>query len=208
MKPRSATAFRSAALACTVYVVSTALSYARYPLPYSPRTHWLSDLGNRTVNPSGAVYYNVGVLAVGALLLLWFVGLWGWRDGTSRPQLVFLLIAQVAGSLGALAVAMSALFPIDMLQAHAFWSHAHYMMLAMGFGFSVAALARNPRFPRPLLYVGTLASFSPLATWVAGDVYVLEWVSVGLFLLYVMAVGIASARRGGTGVAHAPSEAG
>jgi hypothetical protein len=97
-------------------------------------------------------------------------------------------------------VAMSAVFPIDMLQAHAFWSRAHYMMLAMGFGFSVAALACNPSFPRPLLYVGTLAAFSPLGTLIAGDVYWLEWVSVGLFLAYVSSVGVSSiCRREATG---------
>jgi predicted Na+-dependent transporter len=68
-------------------------------------------------------------------------------------------------------------------------------MLAMGFGFSVAALARNPSYPRPLLYVGTIAAFSPLATLFAGDVYWLEWVSVGFFLIYVTSVGVSSMRR-------------
>jgi hypothetical protein len=194
VKRRMTLPFFSAVLACSTYLVSATLSYARYPVPYSPLTHWLSDLGDRSANPDGAVYYNVGILTVAALLFIWFLGLSEWKVSTSRPQFSFLWIAQVSGALGALAVAMSAVFPIDMFQAHAFWSRAHYMMLAMGFGFSVAALACNPEFPRILLYVGTLASFSPLATLVAGDVYWMEWVSVGLFLLYVMSVGISSLR--------------
>lgn len=192
MKPRMTLAFFAAILACAVYLASAVLAYSRYPLRYSPLTHWLSDLGNRDVNAAGAAYYNAGILVVAALLLLWFIGLRQWRVPPNRLQPWLLLVAQSAGALGALAVAMSAVFPIDMLQAHAFWSRAHYMMLAMGFGFSVAALACNPRFPRPLLYIGTLAAFSPLATLIAGDVYWLEWVSVGLFLAYVGSVGVSS----------------
>jgi hypothetical protein len=91
---------------------------------------------------------------------------------------------------------MSLLVPIDMLAQHAFWSRVHYMMLAMGFGFSVAVLAVHPDFPRPLLHLGTLAAFSPLATWIAGDTYWLEWISVGLFLACVLLVDLAQGRRG------------
>lgn len=196
MKPRSALIFFSAILACGVYLLSAVLAYGRYPLPYSPLSNWLSDLGDRSVNIVGAIYYNVGIIIVAVLLLGWFLGLTAWRDKTRKLQPWLLRIAQVAGGLGALAVAMSAVFPIDLFQLHAFWSKAHYMMLAMGFGFSVAALAQNRRFPRLLLYIGTLAAFSPLATLIAGNVYWMEWVSVGLFLLYVMSVGVSSARQG------------
>jgi len=195
MKLRWDLAFYSATLASAVYLASAGLAYSQYPGGYSPSTNWLSDLGDRNVNIDGASYYNAGILIVAALLFLWFIGLSQWRVPANRPQPWFLLIAQVAGALGSLAVAMSAVFPIDLFQAHAFWSRAHYMMLAMGFGFSVAALACNPSYPRPLLYVGTIAAFSPLATLLAGDVYWLEWVSVGFFLIYVTSVGVSSMRR-------------
>lgn len=183
-------------LACIVYLVSAGLAYSRYPLAFSPSTHWLSDLGDRAVSVVGAPYYNAGILITGPLVFLWFVGLSRWRVPGNRRQRWYLLISQAAGALGALAILMSAIFPIDMLAQHAFWSRVHYMMLAMGFGFSVAALAVHPTFPRPLLYLGTLAAFSPLATWIAGDTYWLEWISVGLFLAYVLSVGLAQGRRG------------
>lgn len=185
----------SGVLACIVYPVSAGLAYSRYPLAFSPSTHWLSDLGDRAVSAGGAPYYNAGILITGPLVFLWFVGLSQWRVPGNLRQRWYLLISQAAGALGALAILMSAVFPIDMLAQHAFWSRVHYMMLAMGFGFSVAALAVHPNFPRPLLYLGTLAAFSPLATWIAGDTYWLEWISVGLFLAYVLLVGLAQGRR-------------
>jgi hypothetical membrane protein len=182
----------SAVLACLIYVVCAALAYARYPLPYSPSANWLSDLGNRAINVQGAPFYNVGIVITGLLLIVWFLALSHWRVDSSRPQRWLLLLAQLAGALGGISVTMSAVYPIDMFQQHAFWSRAHYMTLAMGFGFSVAAVRYHPRFPRLLLYLGTLAAVSPLASLLLGDVYWLEWVAVGLFLAYVLSVGISS----------------
>ena len=192
MKRRCPLVCVSAVLACGLYLACAALAYTRYPLPFSPAAHWLSDLGDRRINPQGAPFYNVGIIALGFILFLWFMGLAHWRVEANRPQRWLLGVAQAAGTLGSISVSMSGVFPIDLLQQHAFWSRAHYMMLAMGFGFSVTALAHHPRFPRPLLYLGTLAAFSPLATLLGGEVYWLEWLSVGLFLVYVLLVGMAS----------------
>lgn len=61
----------------------------------------------------------------------------------------------------------------------------------MGSSFSVAVLAHHPRFPRPLLYLGRQAACSPPATLLGGEVCRLERLSVGLFLVYVLLVGIA-----------------
>ena len=189
MHSRYSVSYVSAILACVSYLAFTTLAYIRYPSPYSPGANWLSDLGNETVNVLGARFYNAGVIATASFLLVWFLGLSEWRVQGPSLQKWFLLVATMAGTVGVLGLIMSAVYPISMYQQHSFWSHVHFMALAMGFGFSVAALRYYPRFPRPLLYLGTFAAVLPLFGLAFGSVYWLEWVSVGMFLAYVLSVG-------------------
>ena len=43
-------------LIAAIYIIMTILALAKYPEPFSPASNWLSDLGNRTVNPVGAIF--------------------------------------------------------------------------------------------------------------------------------------------------------
>jgi hypothetical membrane protein len=143
MSSRYPICYVSAILASASYLVFSTLAYIGYPPPYSPGANWLSDLGDQTVNAVGARFYNAGIIATGLFLLAWFLGLSQWRIEASSPQKGFLLAARVAGTAGALSLMMSAVYPINRFQQHAFWSHAHFMLLAMG-----AELVRfGPRRP-------------------------------------------------------------
>lgn len=51
--------FFSSILALAGYITCAILAFIHYPLPYSPWKNWLSDLGNKTLNPSGANFYNI-----------------------------------------------------------------------------------------------------------------------------------------------------
>jgi len=51
-----------------LYCVFTFSSWALYPTAYSPVTNWLSDLGNSTNNPHGAILYNLGCILTGIAL--------------------------------------------------------------------------------------------------------------------------------------------
>jgi hypothetical membrane protein len=184
--------FVSAILASTAYVFFSTLAYIQFPPPFSPSDHWLSDLGSQTLNVLGARFYNAGVIVTALFMLVWFVGLSQWRMQGLSAQKWPLLVAQMAGMAGELALIMSAVYPINMYQQHSFWSHAHFMMLAMGFGFSVASLRYHPRFPRLLLYLGTAAAVSPFFVLAFDSLYILEWVAVALFLAYVLAVGFST----------------
>jgi hypothetical membrane protein len=192
MTSRYPASYVSAILTSISYLVFSALAYIQYPPPFSPSANWLSDLGNETANVLGARFYNTGIILTGSLLLVWFLGLSEWRIQGPSPQNWLLLVTKIAGTMGALSLIMSAVYPINMYQQHSFWSHAHFMMLAMGFGFSVASLRYHPRFPRLLLYLGTTTAVSPLFVLAFGSLYFLEWVTVGLFLAYVLSVGFST----------------
>lgn len=193
MKSRFPINFFSAILCSVAYVVLAILAYSQYPRSFSPESNWLSDLGNQIENPMGAVFYNIGVILTAVFLGIWFTaGLSQWRLENNAVHQRLLMISQTAGLLAAFSLIMSALYPINLLQVHSFWSRIHFMMFAMGFGFSVAALRYHPKLSKASLYFGTGAALLPTLMLTFGKAFWLEWIAVGLFITYVLSVGKAS----------------
>ena len=89
---------------------------------------------------------------------------------------------------------MSAIYPMNFLEVHSFWSAALYIMLSTGFAFSVAALRYHHNVPRWLLFLGVSTALMVNLTSFQTSVYVLEWITVLLFLSYVSLVGIETKR--------------
>ncbi len=50
------------------YLVFTTSAYLFYPSAYTPYANWLSDLGNYSQNPAGAILYDIGVSLTGLLI--------------------------------------------------------------------------------------------------------------------------------------------
>jgi len=186
--------FIASILAVLFYLAFTFLAFCRYPLPYSPTTNWLSDLGNPNNNPQGAIFYNIGIISTALLLILFFLGLSMWKIKDNRVQSIMLLMTQVFGISGAFSMIMSALFPINLFKIHSFWSSALYIMLSTAFIFSVATLRYHQRVTRWLLLLGVLTAVIVIITSFFQTVYVLEWITVFLFLSYVALLGIETKR--------------
>ena len=181
--------FYAGIIAVVGYLFFALLAYSQYPLPFSPMTNWLSTLGDYTLNPNGAIFYNLGIILTGLMLLLFFVGLSAWKIENNRVQVVMLRLAQIFGGLGALCTMMSAIFPMNNFKIHAFWSTSLYIMLSTGFIFSAAALRYHKSVPVWLLILGILPAPLVILTKYFVTVYVLEWVIVLLLLAYVFLVG-------------------
>jgi hypothetical membrane protein len=177
-------------LAVISYMVFGLLAFLRYPVNYSPMTNWLSDLGSSTLNPDGALFYNIGIILTGLLVLLFFIGLSGLRIPGNRKQYAMLLVTQGFGVLGSFSLIMSAIYPINFLEAHRFWSISLYIMLGTAFAFSVSALRYYPAWPRWLLAFGVLVAAVDILSGVCGSSYVMEWITVALFLFYICAVAL------------------
>ncbi len=193
MKLRSSINYGSAVLGAVTYVTFTIIAYSQYPLPFSPKRNWLSDLGNQIDNPQGAIFYNVGVILTALFLAIWFAaGLSQWRLKENIAHQRLLAISQISGLLFTYALIMSALYPINMAHVHSFWSQLHFMMSGIGFGFSVTALRYHPRFSHRLLILGASASVLPFLMFAYGKAFWLEWVAVGLFIIYILSLGIVS----------------
>lgn len=186
--------FLSAILAVSCYVAFGLLAYMRFPSPYSPMNNWLSDLGNVEINPKGALYYNIGIVSTATFLTLFFLGLSSWKIEKKRIQIIMLRLAQIFGMAGAFCMVMSAIFPINVLAIHRIWSIALYFSLATAFVFLAAALRYHPIVPWWLLILGVTTAVLVNLTIFLPTEYVLEWITVFLFLSYVSLVGILTKR--------------
>ncbi len=176
------------------YLAFTLLAFSRYPLPFSPLKNWLSDLGSVDLNPHGAILYNIGIITTALLLMLFFLGLSTIKIDAKRVQLIMLRLAQIFGILGSLCMILSAIFPINIFEVHSFWSSSLFIMLATGFVFSAAAMRYHQRFPKWLFIFG-IATAPMVILWsFFKSVYVLEWITLLIFLSYVSLLGIKTKR--------------
>lgn len=191
---------RNLSFTCSVfvvmcYVVFTLLAVRSYPGTYSPLRNWLSDLGSSVLNPRGAAFYNIGIIATGLLTFLFFLGLSTWAMAGNKKQKIMLRLTQTFGCLGALAMVMSAVFPINMAGIHSIVSGAIYILLGTSFGLSAAALRYYPKFPKSILILGILIAVEDMIFGIVLNNYILEWVTVALFLSYILILGIATKRQ-------------
>lgn len=203
MKKQLSLSFVSSMCAIVCYLVLALLAFAHYPLPYSPLKNWLSDLGNPDLNPAGALFYNIGIVAMAVLLPLFFLGLSRWKLEDNRAQRLILLVTQGFGILGAFAMLMSGLYPISSPVLHGFFSICLYILLGTAFAFSVAALRYHAACPRWLLIVFAFTALVDMLSGVFHTVMVLEWVTVVLLLCSLGLLGgqtnrLASATRART----------
>jgi len=194
MKRTQNISFSAGILAVIVYLALAVLAFIRYPGPYSPMRNWLSDLGNVNLNPHGAILYNIGIISTALLLMVFFLGLSRWKIENKKVQVIMLFLTQAFGILGSFCMIMSAVYPINFLEIHSFWSASLYIMLSTGFAFSVAALRYHKKVPRWLLILGLSTALTVILTSFLTTVYVLEWITVLLFLSYVSLVGIETKR--------------
>ncbi len=196
MKTRLTICSISAFLCAGSYIIFSILAYIKSPLPISPLRNWLSDLGNQVTNPAGAIFYNIGVITCAVFLAIWFTaGISQWKSSDHPIQRRLLLIAQLTGVLTSFTLMMSAIYPINHLKEHAFWSDANFILFGISFAFSVAALRYFPDYPRILLVLGGFAAILPTLLLSLNNFYWLEWVAVGIFMTYILSIGAQAGLR-------------
>jgi len=183
-----------AASGVVTYLVFAVLAYSRYPTDFSPmNNNWLSDLGNRNLNPDGADFYVWGCVAAGVILGGFFLSLTPWRTTGSRIQNWLLLAVQVTGGVAAISLVMSAVYTEDQFAAHQFWSRFISGGFAVALFSSPFAFHRAGRSSAILIAVAATGYASIVARLVFDAAHWLEWPSIALILVFVCWVGWMSA---------------
>lgn len=183
-------------LAILTYLCLALISYAYFPTAFSPQDNWLSDLGNSNLNPAGALFYRLGSGLTGVLLALFFIGLWTIARHQSVRVKVFVLLCQIFGVIGALALLLSGIFSLGTHASHSLWSVMLYIAFGTAIFFCGWAFLYFPSLSRDLSY---FAFATTPVHWVMAafnKIHLIEWVVVALMLVFVGAVSYRMSRIG------------
>jgi len=179
-----------AGLAAIIVSLTLAIvAYAYYPWAFSPAANWISDLGNTLLSPRGSVFFRLDMIALGAVLAAFFVGLHVWSRGQGMMVKLLVTVAQLSGFVGAVAVAMTGIFSENNYAAHAVWATVLFIALATAVWF----IGWAPVWHSRLSYKLSGLAFAVCAVDVVSVVarrHWLEWLAVGLLLCFVAAVAL------------------
>jgi hypothetical membrane protein len=170
-----------------LYCVFTFSSWALYPTPYSPVNNWLSDLGNSTANPNGAILYNLGCILTGIALFPFFIGLCKWYT-TEKWRKATLITSQAVGCAVAFALIMIGVFSEDAGSMHVLWSDIFFLLNLIVLILSGASLITHPRCIKAIPAYGFLVAIVNLAFIFVSSTPILEWFTVFSALAYVGAL--------------------
>ncbi|MHA1963907.1 MAG: DUF998 domain-containing protein [Candidatus Thorarchaeota archaeon] len=110
----------SAIVGSAVYCILTYVSITIFPGPFGPLDNYLSQLGNSSLNPEGAIFYNLAVIITGMCLIPFYGGLYhSYRNPNGNKRLMSVVLF---GMINALSIMMSGVFSEDFYAQHFFWS--------------------------------------------------------------------------------------
>ena len=166
------------------YCAFTFTSIVLFPRPVSPMSDWLSDLGNSSYNPQGAIFYNVGCVLTGLALFPFFAGFYYWyTDEKWRKSLI--MITQAVGFIAAFALMMIGVFSEDAGAIHHLWSLVFFVFNLLVLILANVSLMTHRKFIRPIGYYGLIVAVINLLLVGLAYTSILEWFTVFTALGYV-----------------------
>ena len=173
-----------------LYCTLTYISILHYPGFFDPFLNFLSRLGNSSLNPTGAIYYNLAVISAGSMLFLTYLGVFTANRNSEHHKM--LIIATAFGLFNAFTIIMAGVFNEDIYTLHFIFSFLifatwipvlismNYILFNQGgyergisyYGFVLAAL--NIVFVTFVLSFGTSSGS------------IIEWISIFSFQSWVL----------------------
>ncbi|MFW9795367.1 MAG: DUF998 domain-containing protein [Candidatus Thorarchaeota archaeon] len=187
----------SAFLGGSLYCILTYVSFILFPGSFT-LDDYLSVLGNSSLNPNGAIFYNLAVMQVGVLLPLFYLGLYK-TFGEERKNLF--VIAVLIGFLNSLSVMMSGVFSEDMYELHYFWSFMIFATwIPVLFLTNFALLKRSGPIKWVSLYGLALAVFDTLFVFYVlligtDSGAIIEWITIFSFIIWAILLASSALRE-------------
>nr|MDO8114904.1 hypothetical protein [Candidatus Sigynarchaeota archaeon] len=172
-------------LVIALYVVFTFTSLALFPSPYSAITNWLSDLGNSTYSPNGAIWYNLGCILTGVALVPFFIGV-NIFTLEEKWKKVVLVILQSSGLVQAFALVMIGVFSENFPPYHMIWSSVFFAVNMLVQIIASISLLYHPLFSKGIVIYGFATSaINAFFVITLGDSPAVEWLTVFTALGFV-----------------------
>lgn len=175
---------QSGILVILFYCVFTFSSWALYPEPFGPSTHYLSRLGNFDYNSFGAYFYNIGCILTGLALVPFFISLKDWWTENSI-QRVIMVIGQLLGIASGVALLAIGVFSEDQGESHMVASSTFFLIIFFVLVLIIIVLFLNPIFNKLVGLYGFGITFSSLGFALTVGGPLTEWYTVFGSLLFV-----------------------
>jgi len=164
--------------------VFTFSSWALYPTSYNPVDNWLSDLGNSSYNPSGAILYNVGCILTGIALFPFFGGLYRWYMN-EKWRKASLIVKQIIGFLAAFSLIMIGVFSEGYGILYSLWSSIFFFLNLIVLVLLGVALFTHPKYMKPIAFYGFIVAAINMLFVLVYRNPMFEWFTVFTALGYV-----------------------
>jgi hypothetical membrane protein len=166
------------------YCAFTLTSIALFPRSVNPSNTWLSDLGNSTYSPKGAIYYNVGCILTGLALFPFFAGFYYWYTDEKWRKLG-IMASQAVGFVAAFSLMMIGVFSEDAGSIHHLWSVVFFVFNFVVLTLTNVSLITHRNFIKTIGYYGLIVAVINLLFVVLSYTSLLEWFTVFTALGYV-----------------------
>lgn len=175
--------------AFVLYVLGTIASAYYFQGPFDPLHNWISDLGNSTYNPQGAIIYNWGSILTGILLIPFFASFGAWYYGLGKTRWM-LLASEILGLGTSLGLIMLGIYSEDAGSMHTFWSIFTFATLILVVLLVNITLYNSPKLKKYVVFYGFLVVLTGLlftATYTLTDGYtIMEWLTVYSAFLWLL----------------------
>ena len=166
------------------YCTFTFISWALFPPPFSPCDNWLSDLGNSSFSPNGAIFYNLGCILTGSALFPFFLGMYKWYRDEIWHKIIGIVV-QAIGLYAGFCLIMIGVFNEDFMEQHIFWSRVFFEVILLVLIFASIFLLFHKDFIKPIAIYGFVVAILDLIfVFVIGSP-ILEWFVVFTALGFV-----------------------
>ncbi|MDD3985977.1 MAG: hypothetical protein PHY59_08940 [Methanobacterium sp.] len=108
-------------------------------------------MGNIYLNPSGAIFFNLGCILSGMLLIPFFAGLYNWKP-IKKLDKILLILGIVIGIYASVSLIMVGVFP----ETHLLSAGGVFGSLFIIIIFLSIALFRHPKFIHLIAYYGII----------------------------------------------------
>jgi hypothetical membrane protein len=171
-------------LVIVIYCTFTFISWALFPTQFSPFDNYLSDLGNSSFNPNGAIFFNLGNILTGCALFPFFLGLYKWYRNELWHKILGICV-QLIGFFSAFVDIMLGIFSEDFMAPHMFWTEIFFGAILFVLLFGSVFLLFHKDFIRPIAIYGFIVAIIDLIFVFFIFAPIIEWFVVFTLLGYV-----------------------